>query len=148
VVIGMAVVFFMCMGMTFVPLAFGMMRNQQPMYYPPMPGGENGPAYPLMPYGGGMWGGDRMGHGVLLALPMLACVVLPVIGLVFAGLHLARRHAWSAAESGAPVPPWMRKHWKHHRRHYERMRRHFAEYFDEGPDADVADAPAEEEAAA
>jgi len=112
----MVVVFFLCVGMTFIPVALGMMRNHQPTHYAPTHGHEDTPTqpYPMMPYGRGGWSGHPSGRGVLVLLPMLTCVVFPLLALLFAGVHLARRHAWQTAQTGGPMPPWMRKHGEHH----------------------------------
>ncbi len=109
VVGGLAVIFFLCVGMTFIPLALGMGR--QVMYYPQMvPNGE-APAqsYPMMPMMGRHFGG----HGLLLMLPMLACVAFPLGLLALGGVFIARRHRWAALHGEEA-----REHWRHHHHHW------------------------------
>gem|GEM_PF-6825598 len=112
VVGGIAVMFFMCAGMTFIPLALGMGR--QMVYYPPVASNGEAPAqpYPMMPMHGGYWGG----HRILMLLPMLACGAFPLILLALGGLLMARRHGWTAMHGEGAEAHWRRHH--HHWRHF------------------------------
>ena len=108
-VVGLAVVFFLCVGMAFIPLAVGMFRMRAgATYYPPIYDHEDMPMQqaPVMPMRSHptMRGGHFGGPGILVLLPMLACVVFPLGLLVLVGLHFARRHAWKTMQAGGPMP--------------------------------------------
>ena len=132
---GIAVLFFMCVGMTIIPLALGMGR--QVIYYSPATSDGDAPlqSYPMMP----MWGRHFGGYGVLTLSRMLGCIAFPLMLLAFGGLFIGRRHRWAAMH--AEGPEYWHRQWRRHWRHHCYSKFHCTEEADSA----AGDKPAREE---
>jgi hypothetical protein len=133
---GIAVLFFMCVGMTIIPLVLGMGR--QVIYYSPATSDGDAPvqSYPMMP----MWGRHFAGHGFLMLSRMLSCIAFPLMLLALCCLFIGRRHRWAAMHADGPGEYW-RHHWHRQWRSHCYSKFHSTEEADPG----AGDKPAREE---